>query len=449
MKLETYDSAGRVKNSIIPPDYLLGDELAYVAGLTSNQTPATTGVVLATATITGDGTNPVLIEGQAWCLANGAACDSTLDIMDGGVAVSPVGSGRSRISLYANGARAHHHVSYRLAPFTGTKTITIVGVPSANTAVNYEGNGSWLRCTRLRTVAQYANPAARIHRNGASVTGLSQSVQNTVALNTQSFTTDSNMVDLANNQLKCVQTGTYRLKGQVAAQTGSTSGAYRAGAQIQVNGSPVAENQIYTSGNTQFSIPVSTSIQLNAGDLVKLTFYGDNAGAQTVGYYSETTATCGRINYLEMEYIGPTTTTPAIAGKLLTGGQATITSNWLSGAYTGNTNVTPTGMSITITGDGVTPVRIDHHVAALAADSGTGALALRLLDGATVVQSVYNGAFVGGAGSERPGWDFFYIVPAFSGTKTFSIALNFSASTTNLYYNPVGGTAYLRATWAG
>lgn len=129
-----------------------------------------------------------------------------------------------------------------------------------------------------------------------------------------------------------------------------------------------------------------------------------------------------------------------IPGKELFGGVATLTAN-SSG---------PDAMSVSVIGDGVTPVRVelDAQYLQTAAVAGTGVFA-RIRDGAAGTGTVHAEALTT---SPAPGYGFnariAARVAAFSGAKTFYYNITVGASTVTLGAN-AAAPATLRATWAG
>lgn len=161
---------------------------------------------------------------------------------------------------------------------------------------------------------------------------------------------------------------------------------------------------------------VSKVLTLNAGDFVTLEAY-TGAATNTMAWSNTHHAA------LSMAWVGSTgnAKTP---GQQVPGGFAKTTAS-IAVAAGGS------ALSITVTGDGVTPMRIDAHAVVMNA-----ATVVAIADGATYIQGVQ---CMNGTGATPS-----VVVPAFTGSKTFHLRSTSAATFTASGNWPVT----LRATWA-
>lgn len=232
------------------------------------------------------------------------------------------------------------------------------------------------------------------------------------------------------SRLTCVTPGTYQVSGYIAFDANATGVRYLA---LYKNGALVGYPSTIpaSSAGVSSSLALSHIIQLVVGEYLEVKAYQSSGGALNVfGGSSRTVFSAVRVGYQ---------VNPQKVGQQLTSGFAKRTTN-MAAAASGN------AVSITVTGDGVNPVKLTGQYYAVGSpSSGTGVDAtILLLDNTTALAqqvhdlsstNAYNGGLIE------------IVVPAFTGSKTFHLA--FTASTGNVtWYSATTAPSWIRATWA-
>lgn len=462
MKTRIYNSAGAEKVQNAPPEYLMGEELAYATITTTFVQPSTAAANVYNAglsvTVTGDGVNPVVLTcTAAYAESNAATPTFGVMIVDGGTGTPMSGftytAGHAIFEPSGTGKSMPVNVTTRIAPFTGTKTFTVAtrndSGGAATVSLYADANvPATLRAFRAKSVAQYAVPSCRVYNSTNFSVGTS-GTDTLVTFDSERWDTSS-MHSTASNtgRIYAPVAGIYDLKAHLNFAANGTGQRY---AFFKVNGSRIVALTTQPANATIITaVNPSSEVKLNAGDYVEVWAWQNSGGALNISASSEYSPD------FSMTFVGPGTDTPAISGKELLNGYVEKTSNHTTATLNsgGTVREALSTMNITVTGDGITPVLLEFWCAGnWASTLGTNPTALNM--------EIWDGTV--GSGTKVCVTDDYLVttsqprgavhmrrrVAAFTGSKTFTVAVSNNTASNSVFVID-GFTAapmYLRATW--
>lgn len=453
MPWKKMNALGMEVSQSAPPEYLTGDEVAYVTNIAGQVVPAASNANITSCsfTLTGDGVNPILIEGYCYgVISSTAACDAELNIFDSATLIQA-----ARVSLYTTGAQAPLRVAARIAPFTGTKTFILNGQTFGGSACTFQAGANspiYMRAVRLRTVAQYAIPYVSL------ITPLI-SGSATLGYNIESIVTawsvDSDPLSMYSAGLITIpQSGIYSIEAvlDMAAASATSMQGYigvdwiRNGSLVTTYYGPTLQGSINASIRPIFE-QIET-MNLLVGDQLRLRYYQASSTAASRAF---TTGVSGC--RWKVQYEGVATTTPAIAGKELTGGYVTF--GTISTGSTANGANSGAFTTMTITSDGLTPIMLEavFPVSPFISATTVGRWDFNIWDGTIGTKLVANCASYPQGTANSFSFILRTRVLLSAGAHTLNLAAqNNSGGASTLTTQGTAGagqTNFMRATWAG